>query len=73
MKIDLTNVELDQDDLNSLHDVISEALGKEDLTNEQITEYWKMFPEDMKLEALQWGMDTLIKDTMYLWLKENHS
>ncbi len=44
MKFDLTKVEFDQDDLNTLHDVIFNALYKGDLTNEQIMEYWNMFP-----------------------------
>lgn len=40
MKFDLTKVEFDQDDLNTLHDVIFYALDKEDLTNEQIMASW---------------------------------
>lgn len=48
MKLDLTKVEFEQDDLNTLHDVIFNALDKEDLTNEQIMEYWNMFPEDIR-------------------------
>jgi hypothetical protein len=39
MKFDLTKVEFDQDDLNTLHDVIFNALDKEDLTNDGILEY----------------------------------
>ena len=72
MKFDLTKIEFDQYDLNTLHDVIFSALGKEDLTNEQIMEYWNMFPEDIKLDALKWGVDdTPTRDNMYVWLKEN--
>lgn len=33
MKLDLSKVEFDQNDLNILHDVIFNALDKEDLTN----------------------------------------
>jgi hypothetical protein len=72
MKFDLTKVEFDQDDLNTLHDVIFNALDKEGLTNEQIMEYWNMFPEDIKLDALKWGVsDTPTRDNMYVWIQKN--
>lgn len=72
MKCDLTKVEFDQDDLNTLHDVIFNALDKEDLTNEQIMEYWNVFPEYIKLDALKFGIcDTPTRDKMYIWLEKN--
>ena len=72
MKIDLTKVEFDQSDLDTLHDVIFNALGKEDLTNEQIIEYWNKLPEDIKLEAIEWGVsDTPTRDNMYEWFQQN--
>ena len=72
MKFDLTKVEFDQNDLNTLHDVIFNALNEWDLTNEQIMEYWNMFPEDIKLDALKWGVgDTPTRDKMHEWLKKN--
>jgi hypothetical protein len=72
MKLDMTKVELDQDDLNSIHDVVFNALDKEDLTNEQIVEYWNKLPEDIKLDALKWGCsDTPTRENMYLWFKAN--
>lgn len=61
-----------QEDLNTLHDVIFNALGKEDLTNEQIIEYCNLFPEDIKFDALKWGVnDTPTRDNMYVWLQKN--
>lgn len=72
MTIDLTKVEFDQNDLDTLHDVIFNALNKEDLTNEQIIEYWNKFPDDIKFDALKWGVDdTPTNDNMYIWLQEN--
>lgn len=72
MKIDLTKIEFTQDDLNSLHDVIFNALDKDILTNEQIIEYWEMFPEHIKMDALKWGMsDSPTRDNMYVWLQKN--
>jgi hypothetical protein len=71
MKIDL-NIEFNQDDLNTLHDVIFNALDKENLTNEEILGYWNKFPEHIKLDALKWGInDTPTKDNMYKWLQKN--
>jgi hypothetical protein len=72
MRLDLTKIEFDQEDLNNLHDVIFNALGKEDLTNEEIIGYWNLFPEDIKLDALKWGVsDTPTRDNMYVWLQKN--
>tara|TARA_R110000851_G_scaffold190156_1_gene340518 strand:- start:396 stop:620 length:225 start_codon:yes stop_codon:yes gene_type:complete len=72
MKLDLTKIEFDQSDLNTIHDVIFNALGEEDLTNEQIIEYWNKLPEEIKLEALKWGVgDTPTRDDMYVWFKAN--
>lgn len=71
-KIDLTKVELSQDDLNTLHDVFCEALDKESLTNSEIIEYWNKLPDDIKLDALKWGVsDTPTRDNMYMWLQKN--
>lgn len=72
MKFDLSKINWDQEDLDTIHDVIFNALGKEDLTNEEIIEYWNRFPEDIKLDALKWGIgDTPTNDKMYVWLKKN--
>ncbi|WP_158728309.1 MULTISPECIES: hypothetical protein [unclassified Flavobacterium] len=72
MNIDLTKVEFDQSDLDTLHDVIFNALRKEDLTNEQILEYWNKLPDDIKMEAIKWGVgDTPTRDNMYVWFQQN--
>ena len=72
MKFNLSKVELDRNDLNTLHDVIFNALGKNDLTDKQIREHWSKLPEDIKLDALKWGIDdTPTKDNMYVWFQKN--
>jgi hypothetical protein len=73
MKLKTKNIKLDQDDLNTLHDVIFEALDKEEqLSNDEIMNYWNMLPKHIKLDALKWGMsDTPTRDNMYEWFQEN--
>jgi hypothetical protein len=72
MKIDLATIQFNQDDLNTLHEVIFNALDIEDLTNVQIMEYWNKFPDYIKFDALQYGVtDTPTKDNMYVWLQKN--
>ncbi len=71
MKIDLTKIEFDQDDLNSIHEVIFNALNKEDLTNDEIISYWNMLPDNIKFDALNNGLDTVVRDNMYVWFQEN--
>ena len=72
MKLDISKVELDQDDLDTLHDVIFNALGLDDLSNDKILEYWNKFPDDIKLDAIKWGIsDTPTRDNMYGWLQKN--
>lgn len=74
MNIDLDNVEFDRSDLDTLHDVIFSALKKSDLTDEQIIEYWKKFPDDIRLDAVRWGVsDTPTRENMYVWLQKNCS
>lgn len=68
-----TIIELDQDDLNTLHDVIYNALEIEDLTNEQILEYWNKIPDYIQYDALNWGVsDTPTREAIYKWLIENY-
>tara|TARA_R110000744_G_scaffold357213_1_gene464046 strand:+ start:48 stop:272 length:225 start_codon:yes stop_codon:yes gene_type:complete len=72
MKLDLNKIEFDQSDINTIHDVVFNALGKQDLTNEQIIEYWDKLPKEIKLEALKWGVgDTPTRGNMYVWFKAN--
>lgn len=72
MEIDFTKVKFDQDELDTLHDVIFNALDEANLSNEQIMVYWNMFPDDIKLDALKWGVsDTPTREKMFLWLQDN--
>ncbi len=72
MKFDLDTVEFDQGDFNTLRDVIFDALGRKDLTNEELFKYWKKLPEDIKLDALKWGVsDTPTWENMYVWFQKN--
>lgn len=75
MKFDLTTIELERDDLNTLHDVIIEALDllwDKGISDEEIIQYWNKLPNDIKLDALKWGVsDTPTKDAIYVWLQEN--
>ena len=73
MKIDLSSIEFSEDDIDSLHDVIINSLDdKDDITREEILEYWKKLPDDIKLDALKWGIsDSVVGDTIYEWLQEN--
>ena len=72
MKIDLTKVEFNNDDLMTIHDTLCNALNKIDLTIGQIIEYWNKLPEDIKLDCLKYGADdTPTRESMYVWFKEN--
>lgn len=72
MTIDLNAVNFTQSDLNTLHDVIFNALGESNLTTRQILEYWEMLPDDIKIDAIQFGIaDTPTRDNMFVWLRKN--
>ena len=72
MKLDLSKIELEQYDLNVLHDVILGALGIKNLTDEELILYWNKLPDDIKLDALKYEIgDTPTRDAMYVWFKEN--
>jgi len=48
-------------------------LDEEDLTNEEILAYWEMFPDDIKSEAIRWGVsDSVVGDNMYVWLRKKY-
>lgn len=37
-------------------------------------EFWIKFPEDIKLDAIKWGVsDTPTRDKMYVWLQKNNT
>ena len=64
-------VELEQEDLDHMHDVIYEVIDREP-TNEEILRVWENLPEGIRETAIQWGTsDTVFRDNMYEWLSEN--
>ena len=68
--IDLSKIILDQKDLNTLHNIIFSALDIKDLTTEQLFDYWKMLPDDLKFDCLKWGInDTVVRENIYEWFK----
>jgi hypothetical protein len=72
MKIDLTQVEFDQSELNTLREILFYAIDKEDLTDEQVLGYWDKLPIDIKLEALNYGVsDTPTREKMWSWFENN--
>lgn len=72
MFIDYNSIELEQSDLDSLHDTIAEALDKWPIGDDQIIDIWKQIPNHIKAEAVKWGVnDTVVKDDVYVWIKEN--
>lgn len=65
-------VKFTQRKLDSLHDVLLNAIGEEDLSNEEIITYWNMLPETIKADALHYGVsDTPTKEDMFTWFKEH--
>ncbi len=71
-EINLNNIELDRYDLNFLHDVILSSTNKNIKTDEELMEYWKILPYDIKLDTIKWGIsDTVVRDDMYVFFKEN--
>lgn len=73
MNLKQTKLELNQDDLNTLKDIVFNALGKENLSNKQIYRYWDSIPLDIKLDALKWGVsDTPTRESIYTWIQENY-
>ena len=72
MEFDYNSVKLDRDDLNTLHDIIGEALDNWELTDEQLIEYWNKLPNDIKADAMKWGVsDTPTRDNIYVWIRDN--
>jgi hypothetical protein len=48
------------------------ALDLEDLTNEQVIEYWNKLPEEIQLKAAMYGTsDTEVRDDIYDWFVKN--
>lgn len=69
----IVNVILQQFDFDYMHDVIYEVLGYKP-TNQQIQDIWDKLPDEIQGTAIQWGTsDTVFRDELYLWLRENKS
>jgi hypothetical protein len=64
-------IKLEQEDLNHMHDVILEVIGRKP-TNEEIQRVWEELPDHIKGIATQWGTsDSVFRDNMYEWLSKN--
>ncbi len=64
-------IELEQEDLDHMHDVIFEVIDREP-TEKEIRRVWEELPNRIKGIATQWGTtDTVFRDNMYEWLSEN--
>lgn len=71
-KFDLNNVEFDKCELDTLKEVIFNALNKFDLSDDEAISYWKMLPDEIKFDVCRYGInDTPTMDKMYLWLINN--
>ena len=72
MKFNFDNVEFDNYDYDCLSDIIFDALEKENLSKEEIFDYWKMLPDDIKADAIKWGIsDTPTRESIFEWLEKN--
>ena len=65
MIFDLSKIELEDSDLNVLHDVILNASG-ESLPVDEIMLHWWKLDDDIKLDCLKWGIsDTEVRGSIY--------
>jgi hypothetical protein len=66
-------VVLEQEDIDDLRDTIFNAIGTtENLTNEKVLEVWNKLPDDIKENAIHWGLnDTVVGDKIYEWIIDN--
>ena len=61
--------ELEKSDLDSLLDTVFSATGKK-ITHEEAKKVWEELPEDIKDEAIHWGIDdSVVRDNIYVHLK----
>ena len=64
-------IQLEQEDLDHMHDVIFEVIERKP-TNEEIQRVWEELPGNIRGIATQWGTsDSVFRDNMYEWLSEN--
>lgn len=73
MKTNLDNIILDRSDFNSLSDIIGNVFDKWDSSDDELTTYWCQLPEEIKLDAIKWGItDTPTRENIYTFLQEKH-
>lgn len=62
-------VEFEDGDLDSLHDSVYDITG-DSKTNESLKLIWNRLPEDLKREAIHWGLDdSVVRDNIYKYLE----
>ena len=68
----------EQSDLDHLHDVYFDATltvtGEEtSLNEEQILELWERLDDDIKFDAMKWGLsDTCVRDNIWEFVKNEY-
>lgn len=55
--------------LDSLHDVVWEVSGAT-LPDDELKQVWNGLPIDIKLESILWGMDTVVRDAIFVHLQK---
>lgn len=61
--------EFTQNDWAHLHDCIFHVTGKKS-SQEELEKFFNLLPEDLQLEAFEWGMsDTLWRDNLIEWME----
>lgn len=64
-------ITLDLNDVDALRDVLYNAKDIEATTEDALL-LWEELPEDIKLEAVRWGVsDTVVRDNIYEWIQKN--
>ena len=73
MEFDLKSVVLDDNDLETLSELVFNALNIWDSNNDKLIEYWNALPDYIKLDTLKWGIDdTQTGDDICKWLRNNY-
>lgn len=66
-------VEFEDGDLDSLHDIVYSLTGESKI-NEHLKLVWNKLPDNLKKEAIHWGMDdSVVRDNIYTHLKGVYS
>lgn len=72
MEIDLNNVKFSREELDGLSEIIFNAFDKFENTDEELMEYWRILPNELKVDVIKYGItDTPTKDNIYSWLIDN--